>query len=109
MRLYKPGGAGLRVNLPIRSEKPAVNRSITSVMIPATTASPTMSIVSAASECGESFLRADKTTDQCVVTNTGGRPPSIDEGVASVFSVVIPLALTGSTLASKRQRARAQL
>ena len=35
-----------------RSEKPALNRSMTSVMIPATTASPTSSIANAASERG---------------------------------------------------------
>ena len=36
-----------------RSAKPAVNRSTTRVMIPATTPSPTTSIVTAASDCGQ--------------------------------------------------------
>ena len=44
---------------PARSEKPAVNRSTTSVMIPATTPIPTISIVNAASDRGQPRRTSD--------------------------------------------------
>ena len=48
----------------------------------------------AAADCGESFRRADNTTDQCVVTKIGGRPPPSDEGVAGEPVAVVLVVVT---------------
>jgi hypothetical protein len=57
------------------------------------------SVSRAAAVSGESFWRADNTTDQCVVTKTGLRSPASDEGVARECVPVVSLVLTSPTLA----------
>ena len=64
------------------------------------------SVSSAAADCGESFLRADKTTDQCVVTKTGRPPATSDEGVVRDCVLVVSLVLTCPSLVAPSQSAR---